>query len=49
MLQKGLKLINQINQNNLKGVDYRCVTWVMSKSYAINRLNNSELDDRGSL
>ena len=34
---------------NVKGVDYRCVLWNMSKNNAINRLNNSKLDDRGTL
>ena len=34
---------------NVKGVDYRCVLWNMSKNDAINRLNNSKLDDRGTL
>ena len=34
---------------NVKDVDYRCVLWNMSKNYAINRLNNSKLDDRGTL
>ena len=34
---------------NAKGVDYRCVLWNMSKNNAINRLNNSKLDDRGTL
>ena len=31
---------------NVKGVDYRCVLWNMSKNDAVNRLNNSQLDDR---
>ena len=35
---------------NIKGVDYRCVIWSMSRCDAVNnRLNNSELNDRGSL
>ena len=34
---------------NIKGVDCRCVVWNMSRNDAINRLNNSELDDEGSL
>ena len=34
---------------NVKGVDYRCVLWNMTKSDAINRLNNSKLDDKGTL
>ena len=31
---------------NVKGVDYRCVLWNVSKNDAINRLSNSKLDDR---
>ena len=34
---------------NIKGVDCRCVIWGMSRNDAINRLKNSEFDDRGSL
>ena len=34
---------------NVKGVDYRCVLWNITKNDAINRLNNSKLDDKGSL
>ena len=34
---------------NIKGFDYRCIMWNMSRSDAINRLNNSKLDVKGSL
>ena len=34
---------------NAKGVDYRCVLWSMTKNDAINRLNNSKLDDKGTI
>ena len=34
---------------NIKGVNYGCVIWNKSTSDAINRLNNSKLDDKGSL
>ena len=34
---------------NVKDVDYRCVLWNMNRNDAINRLNNSELDDKGTL
>ena len=34
---------------NVKGVGYRCVLWNMIKNDSINRLNNSKLDDRGTL
>ena len=29
--------------------DYRYVLWIMTKSDAINRLNNSKLDSKGTL
>ena len=31
---------------NVKGVDYRCVLWNITRNYAINRSNNSKLDDK---
>ena len=34
---------------NVKGVDYRCVLWNMTRNDTINRLNNSKLQDRGTL
>ena len=34
---------------NVKGVDYRCVLWNMTKNDAINRLNNAKLGDNDSL
>lgn len=34
---------------NIKGVDYKCVIWNMSKSDAINRVNNSKLVTKDSL
>ena len=34
---------------NAKGVDYRCILWGISKNDAINRLNNSVLEDKGVL
>ena len=34
---------------NIKGVDYRCVLWNMTRHNAINRLNNSKLDDKSTL
>ena len=33
----------------LKGVDYSCFLWNMTRSDAISRLNNSKLDDKSSL
>ena len=34
---------------NVEGVDYRCVLWNITKKNAINRLNNSKLDNKGTL
>ena len=34
---------------NVKCVDYRCILWGVSKSDAINILNNSVLEDKGIL
>ena len=33
----------------MKDADYKCIIWNMSRSDAVNRLNNSKLDDKGSL
>ena len=30
---------------NAKGVDYRFILWNMNKNDAVNKLNNSKLDD----
>ena len=34
---------------NVKGVDYRCALWNMTKNDAINRLNNSKMDEKVAL
>ena len=34
---------------NIKGVDYRCYIFNMSKNDAVNLLNNSVLDNKGVL
>ena len=34
---------------NIKDIHYRCVILNMTKNDVINSLNNSELDDKGSL
>ena len=34
---------------NAKGVDYRCILWGISRDEAVNRLNNSVLEDKGVL
>ena len=33
---------------NIKGVDYRCVFWNITRNDAINMLRNSKLDDKGT-
>ena len=34
---------------NVKGVDFRCILWDISREEAVNRLNNSVLEDEGAL
>ena len=34
---------------NVKGVDYRCISWGISKKEAVNVLDNSVLEDKGVL
>ena len=34
---------------NVKGVDYRCVLWNITRNYAINMLSNSKSDDKGTV
>ena len=34
---------------NLKGVDFRCIFWSISRDEAVNRLNNPLLEDKGVL
>ena len=34
---------------NAKGVDYRCILLGISKNDAVDRLNNSVLEDKGVL
>ena len=34
---------------NIKGVDQRCTLWGISKNEGINILNNSALENKGSL
>ena len=31
---------------NVKGVDFRCILWGISRDEAVNRLNNSVLKDK---
>ena len=35
--------------SNAKGVDYTCILWGVSKNNAVDRLNNSVLEDKGVL
>ena len=34
---------------NVKGVDFRCILWGLSRDEAVNRSNNSVLEDKGLL
>ena len=34
---------------NAEGIDYRCILWGISSEEAVNRLNNSVLEDKGVL
>ena len=34
---------------NIKGVDYRCILWTISKNEAVNILNNSVLENKSFL
>ena len=34
---------------NVKGVDYRCILWGISRNQAVNILNNAVLEDKGAL
>ena len=41
--------LESIAMLSVKGVDYRCILWNMTKTDAIIRLNNSKLNDKGTL
>ena len=43
MMAYELKNISVLNAN---GVDYRCILWGISKKDAVDRLNNSVLEDK---
>ena len=34
---------------NVKGIDFRCISWGISRDEAVNRLNDSVLEDKGVL
>ena len=42
-------MVNKLAILNVKSVDYRCVIRDMTRNDVINMLNNSKLDDKGSL
>ena len=41
--------LKNISIMNVKGVDYGCVLWNMTRKDAINMLGDSKLDDKGTL
>ena len=41
--------IKKIAILNVKGVDFRCIWWSISKIETVNRLNNSVLEGKGVL
>ena len=46
MMACELKIIAMLNA---KVVDYRCILWSISRNEAVNRLNNSVLEDKDVL
>ena len=34
---------------NVKGVDFKCILWGVTRDEAVNRVNNSVLEDKGVL
>ena len=53
MLDFYLNQMFVINRNiailNVKGADFRCILWGISRDEAANRLSNSVLEDKGVL
>ena len=41
--------LKNIAKLNIKGVDFRCILWGISRDEADNRLNNSMLEDKSVL
>ena len=41
--------LKNIKIRNVKGVDYRCILWGISRNETVNILNNSVLEDKGVL
>ena len=45
-------MVDRLENNailNVKGADYRCILWNMTRNDAINRLNNYKLDFKSIL
>ena len=38
--------LNNISILNVKGIDFRCILWGISRDEVVNRLNNSVLEDK---
>ena len=41
--------LKKIAMLNVKGVDFRCILWGINRNEAVNRLNNSVLEDKSVL
>ena len=41
--------LKNISILNVKGVDFRCILWGISRDEAVNKLDNSVLEDKGLL
>ena len=41
--------LKNISILNVKGVDFRCISWGICRDDVVNRLNNSVLEDKGVL
>ena len=41
--------LKNIAMLNVKGVDFRCILWGISRDEAVNRLNNSVIEDKSVL
>ena len=41
--------LKSIAKLNVKNVSFRCILWGINKDEAVNRLNNSVLDDKAVL
>ena len=41
--------LKNISILNVKGAGFRCILWFITREEAVNRLNNSVLEDKGLL